>query len=162
MLVLSWVPHSHCFICHTTLSLLIYASSSTTRQTVSSLKPGTYFNPVNNPTDEHRTDWHRGVAEKMFVELMDFEDTSLGCHGNSCVVETWNFHPESEFPLVKGFPVLILHICMGISMSIYCKGEIFMTLRQKPGQEHRDGFVQTSLELFVHLILHEKLSKSSH
>ena len=43
-------------------------------------------------------------------------------------------------------------------MSIYCKGEIFMTLRQKPGQEHRDGFVQMSLELFVHLVLREKLS----
>lgn len=78
------------------------------------------------------------------------------------MVETWNFNPEFKFPLVKGFPVLILHICTGISMSIYCKGEIFMTLRQRPGQGHRDGFVWTSLELFAYLVLHEKLSKSSH
>lgn len=125
----SWVPHSsHCFIRHTALSLLIYASSSATRQTVSSLKPGTHFNNVGIPTNQHRTDWPR------------------------CWI---------CFPLARGFPVLTLHIWMGISMSVYCKGEIYMALEQKPGQGPRDRLVWKGLEVFVHLALSEKLSTSS-
>ena len=101
MLLLSWVPHSHCLTCHNTLSLLIYASSSTTRQTVSSLKPGTYFNPVANPPDLHRTDWLRGDAELTFVELMDLWGFLFGLswkfmRGGDLEFSPWVWVPFSE------------------------------------------------------------------
>lgn len=35
------------------------------------------------------------------------------------------------FPLAKGFPVLMLHIWIGIHVSINCKGKIYMALGQK-------------------------------
>lgn len=46
-----------------------------------------------------------------------------------------------SFPLAKGFPVLMLHIWIRISMSTHCEGEIYMALGQKPGQGHRDILV---------------------
>lgn len=66
------------------------------------------------------------------------------------------------FPLAKGFPVLMLHIWIGIHVSINCEGEIHMALGQKPGQGQRDTLVWYCLEVFLHLALSEKLSKSSH
>lgn len=38
--------------------------------------------------------------------------------------ETWNFHPEFKFPLVKS-SCLILHICTGIQYDIYCKVKFY-------------------------------------
>lgn len=67
-----------------------------------------------------------------------------------------------SFPFVVGFPVFMLHIWTGITVRVHCKGEMYVTLGQKPGQGHRNILVWWGLEVFLHLALSEKLSKSSH
>ena len=99
-----------------------------------------------------------GSEEMEFVELMDLWGFLFGLSWKFMCGGDLEFSPRVWVPFSEG----VSCFCTGISMSIYCKGEIFMTLRQKPGQRHRDGFIWTSLEVFVHLVLCEKLSKSSH